>query len=263
HTSNGTGTGAFTSSLTGLTLNTFYHIRAYATNSIGTSYGSDLTFTTLANSVIPTVTTTAATNITQTTATSGGNVTSDGGTTVTVRGVCWSNSSNPTTANSHTSDGSGIGSFTSSITGLSSGTSYFVRAYATNSAGTAYGNEVGFTTITSLIPPTLLAPSNGSNVGCCYLTFNWTSATNALTYELQVSKSNTFTGSSYDLSSAECGGAGYPSPSGVGFVDVNTTSFCMNTGTSSQNGTWYWRVRAKNGSSVSNWSSVFNYIYVY
>ncbi|MEI6750129.1 MAG: hypothetical protein WCM93_13300, partial [Bacteroidota bacterium] len=146
HTSNGTGTGAFTSSLTGLASNTLYHIRAYATNSVGTSYGSDLTFTTLANSVIPTVTTTAATNITQATATSGGNVTSDGGAAVTARGVCWGTSSNPTISSSHTSNGTGTGIFASSLTGLAVSTLYHIRAYATNSTGTAYGNEVSLTT---------------------------------------------------------------------------------------------------------------------
>jgi uncharacterized protein (TIGR02145 family) len=95
---------------------------------------------------LPTVTTTAITAITQTNATSGGNVTSDGGAPVTARGVCWSTSPNPTIANSKTTNGTGTGSFTSSLTGLTANTPYYVRAYATNSAGTAYGNEVTFTT---------------------------------------------------------------------------------------------------------------------
>jgi uncharacterized protein (TIGR02145 family) len=94
----------------------------------------------------PTVTTTAATNILQTTATSGGNVTSDGGAAVTARGVCWNSSGTPTTDDSKTTDGSGTGTFTSSLTGLASSTTYYIRAYATNSVGTAYGNEVSFTT---------------------------------------------------------------------------------------------------------------------
>jgi uncharacterized protein (TIGR02145 family) len=151
HTSDGSGTGIFVSNLTGLTPNTLYYVRAYATNSVGTSYGSELTFTTLTLST-PTVTTAAVTNITQTTATSGGNVTSDGGATVTARGVCWNTSSNPTTANSHTSDGSGTGTFVSNLTGLTPNTLYYVRAYATNSLGTSYGNEVTFTTLTLSVP---------------------------------------------------------------------------------------------------------------
>jgi len=93
---------------------------------------------------VPTVTTAAVTGITETSATSGGNVTLDGGATVTARGVCWSVSANPTTANSKTVDGSGTGSFTSSITGISPGPSYHVRAYATNSAGTGYGSDILF-----------------------------------------------------------------------------------------------------------------------
>lgn len=96
--------------------------------------------------VLATVTTAAASAITATTATSGGNVTADGGASVTVRGVCWSTSSGPTIAlSTKTSDGTGTGVFTSSITGLTGVTTYYVRAYATNSVGTAYGNEVSFT----------------------------------------------------------------------------------------------------------------------
>ncbi len=83
----------------------------------------------------PTVTTASITNITQTTASSGGNVTSDGGSPVTARGVCWSTSSNPTTSDVHTTDGTGTGSFTSNITGLTANTLYYVKAYATNSVG--------------------------------------------------------------------------------------------------------------------------------
>ena len=94
----------------------------------------------------PTLTTTAATNITGTTASSGGNISTDGGSPVTARGVCWSTSTNPTIANSKTIDGTGTGIFPSSITGLTVESTYYVRAYATNSVGTAYGNEVSFTT---------------------------------------------------------------------------------------------------------------------
>ncbi|MGD2085938.1 MAG: SBBP repeat-containing protein [Candidatus Aminicenantes bacterium] len=151
HTTDGTGTGTFTSSITGLTPGTTYHVRAYATNSVGTSYGNDVTFTTIV--VAPTVTTTAVSNITSTTASSGGNVTDAGGAAVTARGVCWSTSANPTISNSHTTDGSGIGTFTSSITGLTPGTIYHVRAYATNSVGTSYGNDVTFTT--NAVAPTV------------------------------------------------------------------------------------------------------------
>ena len=95
--------------------------------------------------VLPTVTTTSITSITNTTASSGGNVTTDGGAEVTARGVCWATSSSPTTADSKTTDGTGTGVFVSAITGLSNGTTYYVRAYATNSVGTAYGTNRNFT----------------------------------------------------------------------------------------------------------------------
>jgi hypothetical protein len=159
HTTDGTGTGSFTSSITGLTATTTYYVRSYATNSAGTAYGSQVSFTTLSNVVIPTVTTTSITSITSNAATSGGNVTSDGGSIVTARGVCWSTSSNPTTSNSHTTDGTGTGIFTSSITGLTATTTYYVRAYATNSTGTAYGSQVSFTTTSNVVVPTVTSPS--------------------------------------------------------------------------------------------------------
>jgi len=95
---------------------------------------------------LPTVTTATVSEITDTTATCGGNVTADGGGNVMARGVCWSTSQNPTINDSHTTDGNGTGSFTSSLTGLAAGTTYYVRAYATNGAGTVYGEEVSFTT---------------------------------------------------------------------------------------------------------------------
>ena len=88
----------------------------------------------------PTVVTAAVSAVTSTTATCGGNVTSSGSTTVTARGVCWSTSASPTVAASHTTDSTGTGSFVSSITGLSGNHRYYVRAYATNSVGTVYGN---------------------------------------------------------------------------------------------------------------------------
>jgi uncharacterized protein (TIGR02145 family) len=94
----------------------------------------------------PSITTTTVSDILYTSATSGGTVTSDGGTSVVSRGVCWGTSSNPTIENKITTDGTGTGQFASSITGLSIGKTYYLRAYATNSKGTEYGSEVSFTT---------------------------------------------------------------------------------------------------------------------
>ena len=216
HTTNGSGTGNFISTLTELTPSTTYYVRAYATNAGGTSYGAQKTFTTLCeapvvsisgsttinygqsttltasgaasyvwsngstsssitvsptstttysvtgtnqqgcagtesvtvtvNCLAPTVTTKSVTNITKTTATCSGRITSAGGATVTARGICWSTSHNPTLSGSHTTNGSGTGSFTSNLTDLMPNTTYYVRAYATNSVGTSYGSEKSFKT---------------------------------------------------------------------------------------------------------------------
>lgn len=155
HTSDGNGTGSFTSNLTNLTANTTYYVRAYATNENGTSYGEQKSFTTLQNIELPTVTTTDVTDITQNTAVSGGNVTDDGGAAVTARGVCWSKDPNPTIDNSFISNGNGTGSFTIEISGLTSATTYYVRAYATNSEGTSYGEQKTFTTLQYIQLPTV------------------------------------------------------------------------------------------------------------
>lgn len=142
-TSKGTGSvGPFISLLTSLSSNTLYYVRAYATNSLGTSYGDNVTFTT-ATTDMPTVETKDCTALTGTTATGVGIIWSVGGSEVTEHGHCWATTINPDTDDSKTTKGFGYyGAFTSAITGLSASTSYYIRAYATNTAGTAYGNNV-------------------------------------------------------------------------------------------------------------------------
>lgn len=144
-TSNALGTGSYSSSLKGLTPNTTYYLRAYGINSLDTVYGNQISFTTL--KTLPTLTTTSADSITSNTAISGGEITSDGGVSITARGVCWSSSPNPTISNDTTSNGTGTGIFQSSIKGLTLGTTYYLRAYATNSIGTGYGNQISFMAI--------------------------------------------------------------------------------------------------------------------
>jgi len=139
HSNDGSGTGTFVSTLTGLQPSTTYYVRAYATNANGTVYGEQRVVAT--PSGLPTVTTTTATNITANSAVCGGNVTGDGGYAVIQRGVCYSTTPNPTTGGMHTTDGSGTGSFVSNLTGLTAGTTYYYRAYATNATGTVYGEE--------------------------------------------------------------------------------------------------------------------------
>ncbi len=158
------GTGVFVCNISGLTPNTTYHVRAYAKNSVGTSYGQEVTLTTLPSESIPTVTTASITNITETSASGGGNVTSDGGATVTERGLCWSTSANPTVSGSHaTASSGGTGSFVCNMTGLNSNTTYHVRAYAKNSQGIAYGEDITFTTLTPAGMPTVTT-TNVSNI---------------------------------------------------------------------------------------------------
>ncbi len=143
-TLDGEGSGGFESNLSGLTGNTTYYLRAYATNDQGTGYGAAVQFKT--GALPPTVTTSVINPTSPSTASGGGQVTGDGGSQVTARGICWNTSANPTIANSHTTDGAGIGPFESNIGSLTSNTTYHVRAYATNAAGTSYGADREFTT---------------------------------------------------------------------------------------------------------------------
>jgi len=222
YTTDGTGTGSFTSNIAGLLPTTTYYVRAYAINSNGTAYGEEKTFTTTCGNVnvtingnsyvnygqsttltasgavsyiwstgqtgatitvtpsetttytvtgtdangctgtasltvsvisqMPSVITTTVAQVDQTSAICGGIVTSDGGAEVVERGVCWSTSHNPVVTDAHTSDGTGTGNFQSSMTGLTTNTTYYVRAFATNSQGTAYGEEQILTMTSSPLP---------------------------------------------------------------------------------------------------------------
>ncbi len=144
------GIGTYTSKLTNLLANTTYYARAYATNAAGTAYGNQVTFKTFLTVVFPTVTTSAAINISENAATSGGNVTATGGAEVTAKGLCWGTNQNPTISDNKTIDGEGTGQFDSQMTKLVPGTTYYVRAYASNSAGTGYGNQVTLTTLKTI-----------------------------------------------------------------------------------------------------------------
>ena len=238
HTTNGSGTGSFTANITGLTANTTYYVRAYATNSVGTSYGSEVSFTTSQNVTAPIVTTSSITNITQTTATGGGNVTSDGGATVTARGICWSTSHNPTINGNHTTNGTGTGSFTANMTGLTANTTYYVRAYATNSVGTSYGNEVSFTTLQNATVPTVSTNYSVTNITSTTATCggNVTSDGGATVTERGIcwSTSHNPTNSNYHASNG----------TGTGSFTANMTGLNANT-------TYYVRAYATNSVGTS------------
>jgi hypothetical protein len=159
-TNDGGGTGAFTSSMTGLSTNTKYYVRAYATNSAGTSYGDEVTFTTLNN--LPILVTNDATSITATTAVLNGNVTGDGGSAVTQKGIVWAMTTGPNLSSNlgNLTLGGGLGTIAVGPTGLTPGATYYVKAYATNSNGTAYGNEVTFKTLATNPSILTYTPSN-------------------------------------------------------------------------------------------------------
>jgi uncharacterized protein (TIGR02145 family) len=151
-TTDGNGSGTFASIITDLTPNTTYYVRAYATNSSGIAYGSEISFK--SNPVVvglATLTTDVVTSITYAYAVSGGNVTDDGGENLAEIGICWGTAVNPTTNDSKTQYLPVARNFISSMDNLKPSTKYYVRAYAINSAGTAYGNELSFTT-TSVTP---------------------------------------------------------------------------------------------------------------
>lgn len=190
----------------------------------------------ISSPVIPTVTTTTATSIGTVSASSGGNVTSSGGVTVTSRGVCWNTSANPTTSNSHTSDGSGTGVFTSSISGLNNNTLYHYRSYAVNSAGTAYGNDLTFTTLGVVTAPTLIAPINETINSTITITFSWSTVIGATSYNYLIERY---------------------------YNGVWSTAFSGNTASTSVTktmpviGTYRWSVQTVSGGSTGVFSSTF------
>jgi hypothetical protein len=147
----GSGTGDFSGTISGLVPNTTYYVRAYATNSSGTGYGNDVSFQTLPVAV-PTLITTDASGITQTTVTSGGTISNDGGATITERGIVYGTSSDPTVTDTKITSEIEIGSFSVNVTSLTPNTTYYIRSYAINSAGTGYGNNITFQTTVPVIP---------------------------------------------------------------------------------------------------------------
>ncbi len=95
---------------------------------------------------------------------------------------------------------------------------------------------------------------NGATVPCCNINFSWSTVTGATSYEINISRNSLFSGTASTI--AVCGGTSYPSLTLLNTTIVTSPSFCMSTGTTANNGTWYWRVRAKNGAVTGNWSAV-------
>jgi hypothetical protein len=137
----------FSSNIGNLMPNTTYYIRAFATNQTGTGYGNELSFKTSASITLPELVTRQVSGLTSTSAASGGNITSDGGSQITSRGVVWSLIPSPEITNSSkTQNGTGPGEYSSSLTNLQPNKTYYVRAYAENSKGVSYGQQISFLT---------------------------------------------------------------------------------------------------------------------
>lgn len=144
HTTEGADTGIYSSKITGIYGDKTYYVRSYAINSNGTTYGQQISFNTSKD--IPSLLTTDVSDVTYTTAISGGTIINIGDDKIITCGVCWSVTKNPTIGNSKTVDNPIDNHFKSSITNLSPNKIYYVRSYATNSSGTAYGQETCFNT---------------------------------------------------------------------------------------------------------------------
>jgi hypothetical protein len=257
-------TGSYSVKMTELSPNTTYYVKAFAKNEAGISYGSQRSFFTYASVRI---TTSQIYSVTPFSAVSGGIISSDGGSPVIQRGVCWSGHQAPTINDFKSIDGSGIGTFTSNITGLQSYTFYWVRAYAITAIGVYYGNELMLLTEPGMPPAPILAfPANGATIGCCSVDLQWLKPVYkdepgfTPTYNIQVSTNINFIGSGFYVS--DCSGS---IPLKAGVVNYFTTKqpgICFKMGSVSLNGTWYWRVQALNSLGYpSQWSAVRSFTY--
>lgn len=163
------------------------------TGTIGNVYFDEvrvaLSWADLVDRHLPTVLTRPVTGIQPTTASGGGEVTSDGGLTVTNRGIAWVTNGVPTIADTHTSNGTGVGIFSSSMTGLIPGQTYYVRAYAQNAVGTSYGDVSNFTAacFTTVVTGLYVSVTNDTD-----FTLNWSPLAGALSYRVDVSTNANF-----------------------------------------------------------------------
>ena len=261
-TTEGVGSeGAFDSSITGLTESSTYYYRAYATNSIGTSYGAAQIFNTTASSVAPTVTTQAVTDIAYDSATCNGNITDLGGATVTRRGFCYKVgvTGDPTTADgiSYDDGAFGTGAYTKALTGLGEETSYRVRSYAVNTKGTSYGVTVQM--LTKVAAPTSVAATDGTHTD--KVTVTWTKSVGATGY--QIYRDGTPLGWLGDVATGDDAGADAPviTPGTADASDDTSTSevTLVLSGESVANGTTHvYKVRAKTATDESDDSATDN-----
>ncbi|AWH83627.1 hypothetical protein HYN59_00185 [Flavobacterium album] len=155
----------------------------------------------------PVLTTAAISNLTYNAVTSGGTITNAGGSAITARGVVYATTANPTLSNSSVSAGTGSGTFTSTITGLTDNTTYYVRAYATNATGTSYGNEVTFTT-SAVNAPVATAATYDGTAGTTGFIANWNASAAATEYFLDVATTTAFGATVISENFSGCNGNG-------------------------------------------------------
>jgi hypothetical protein len=266
---NNSSLNSYTTTVNSLYYGTTYYVRAFASNDIGTSYSSTMSVVPIG---IPSISTNSVSYTNGNTfANSGGTNIIINGSSIIDKGVCYSTSPNPTINNSKVSASpqTGSSSFSVSLSGLNNNfITYYARAYATNSAGTGYGNQVQFQTSYNLTSPTLSSPSD--NIQHILSISNpivliWDCVNGANSYEVQFSNNSSFTGTTGSLPI---------SPNGNLAIDNNQRIFSsilssncssnkqsVSIGNSCSNCSalsfknFYWRVRAINGSFQSSWSS--------
>jgi len=184
-TNNGVGTGNFTSEISGLSPNTFYYVRAYATNSVGTTYGKEVSFSTGAL-LLATLSTLEATSISYTTAFCGGIISSDGGAAVTEKGICYSTNHNPRVSDNKIVSLDETNNYTTDLSSLNHSNTYYVRAYAINSVGTTYGNEISFSTLVPVAPSITTESVNSIAISKAVISSNATSNSDPTITELGI-----------------------------------------------------------------------------
>lgn len=233
----GTGTGTFNTPLSGLNTAQTYYFRAYATNSVGTSYGDVFTFTLQTPSGNPSLTTTIASNVTINSAVSGGEVLHDGGSAILGRGVCYSTSSSVDTTDLKIIAGGTIGVFGVYIPNLNANTTYYYRAYAYNANGVDYGTEYNFTTPNNTSVPTVTT----------------TLVTNIATNSATLGGNATSDGGSAILEKGVCYGTS-PNPTTGSPGGTGTGTFTVNISYLTPGITYYYRAYARNinGTSYGN-----------
>jgi hypothetical protein len=260
----GSGVGFFSVTVSNLLRLTTYYARAFAVTSVGRYYGQQVSFTTTSLVVPPTVSTNILSDINWGQAVGGGNVLSDGGSPVLERGVCWNTTGTPTITGGKFSCGAGTGSFSCGLSGLFPSVTYFVRAYARNAVGVGYGEERVFTTFTSfsssLTPPVLTYPAPSAVLSCCSVQLTWQYVPGATLYDVQLSKSPTFSGITWAM--PDCGANKELVTNGAHTKETSYNNLCVPLiKVAGQNGTWYWRVRARNNVATGTWSSLRSFSY--